>query len=150
MNDGELESRGFDVPDGREQFFEQMRSAPFAAHEFVHEIHKRYGPRNDVELHYANVPDLRLRVFWENAQGKDDEQNFSRFIWQKQNVVFYCETYLPPAELHELGFLNAKEHRNGPLLSQLRVGSDYWVEGEDQNAFFRTLDLACFRMTTAR
>ena len=136
--------------EARQQFFEQMRSAPFAAHQFVHAIHNRYDPRNDVEVHYANVPDLRLRVVWENARGKDDEQNFARFIWQKQNEVFYCETYVPPEELADLGYGDAKEHKNGPLLSQLRIGSDHWEDGERRNAFFRTLDLACVRMTQAR
>ena len=136
--------------EARQQFFEQMRSAPFAAHQFVHAIHDRYDPRNDVEVHYANVPDLRLRVVWENARGKDDEQNFARFIWQTQNEVFYCETYVPPEELAELGYADAKEHANGPLLSQLRIGSDHWEDGERRNAFFRTLDLACVRMTQAR
>jgi hypothetical protein len=136
--------------EARQQFFEQMRSAPFAAHQFVHAIHDRYDPRNDVEVHYAHVPDLRLRVVWENARGKDDEQNFARFIWQTQMEVFYCETYVPPQELAELGYADAKEHKNGPLLSQLRIGSDHWEDGERRNAFFRTLDLACVRMTQAR
>lgn len=136
--------------DARQQFFEQMRSAPFAAHQFVQAIHTRYDPRNDVEVHYANVPDLRLRVYWENAKGKQDEQNFARFLWQTQNELFYCETYVPPDELAELGFDSAKEHRNGPLLSQVRVGPDCWENGERRNAFFRALDLACVRMTQAR
>ncbi len=136
--------------DARQQFFEHMRTAPFAAHQFVQAIHTRYDPRNDVEVHYANVPDLRLRVYWENAKGKQDEQNFARFLWQTQNELFYCETYVPPDELAELGFDSAKEHRNGPLLSQVRVGPDCWENGERRNAFFRALDLACVRMTQAR
>ena len=138
------------MADGRELFFEQMRSAPFAAHKFVETIHRRYDPRNDVEVHYAKLPDLRLRVFWEKLNGKHDEQNFARFVWQKQKEVFYCETYLPPKELHELGFEDAREHNNGPLLAQVRIGSDYWDECESQNAFFRTMDLSCIRMTQAR
>lgn len=133
----------------RQKFFDGMRSAPFAAHQFVQAIHQRYDPRNDVEVHYADVPDLRLKVVWENARGKDDEQNFARFIWQKRNKVFYCETYVPPEELAELGVAGATEHKHGPLLSQVRVGSELW-EGEQRDAFFRTLDLACVRMTYAR
>lgn len=57
---------------------------------------------------------------------------------------------MPPEELAELGYEDAKEHKNGPLLSQLRIGSDHWEDGERRNAFFRTLDLACVRMTQAR
>jgi hypothetical protein len=138
------------MSNGREQFFEGMRSAPFAAHQFVQAIHHRYDPRNDVEVHYAEVTDLRLKVVWENSKGKHDHQNFARFIWQKRNKVFYCETYVPHDELAELGFDDAKEHIHGPLLSQVRVGSDCWEEGERRAAFFRTLDLACVRMTQAR
>jgi hypothetical protein len=134
----------------RQEFFEQMRSAPFAAHQFVQAIHHRYDPRNDVEVHYSDVPDLRLRIYWENAKGKQDKQNFARFMWQTQKAVFYCETYVPPNELAELGFESAKEHKNGPLLSQVRIGSDCWENGERRNAFFRTVDLACVRMTQAR
>ncbi len=137
------------MADGRQQFFETMRSAPYEAHQFVQAIHYRYDPRNDVEVHYSDVPDLRLRVVWENAKGREDEQNFARFIWQKRNQVFYCETFVPPVELEELGIDGAVAHKNGPLLAQVRVGASLW-EGEPRDAFFRTLDLACVRMTLAR
>lgn len=138
------------MTDGRELFFENMRSAPFAAHKFVEAIHRRYDQRNDVEVHYVKLPDLRLRVFWEKLNGKQDKQNFATFSWQKHNEVFYCEIYLSPEELNELGFKNAKEHKNGPLFAQVRIGFDYWEECESQNAFFRTLDLSCLRMTQSR
>lgn len=138
--------------EARQQFFEQMRSAPFAAHQFVHAIHNRYDPRNDVRVHYTftKKADLRLEATWEKANGAQDVQNFTTLSWQSRNKVFYCETYVPPEELTDLGYGDAKEHKNGPLLSQLRIGSDHWEDGERRNAFFRTLDLACVRMTQAR
>lgn len=138
------------MADGRKEFFEHMRSAPFTAHQFVQAIHNRFDRRNDVDVHYAKVPDLRLRVFWENSKGKHDEQNFARFIWQSRKEVFYCETYIEPKELASLGFKGAKAHKNGPLLSQIRVGEQYWESGEAQAIFFRTLDFACVRMTQSR
>jgi hypothetical protein len=138
------------MADGRQQFFEHMRSAPYAAHQLVQAIHHRFDPRNDVEVHYTEMPDLRLRVVWENARCRDDEQNFARFEWQSKNEVFYCETYVPAEELAELGFEGAREHKHGPLLSQVRLASDCWEDGDRRDAFFRTLDLACVRMTQSR
>lgn len=129
-----------------------MRSAPFAAHQFVHAIHNRYDPRNDVRDHYTftKKADLWLEATWEKVNGAQDVQNFATLSWQSRNKAFYCETYVPPEELADLGYGDAKEHKNGPLLSQLRIGSDHWEDGERRNAFFRTLDLACVRMTQAR
>ena len=134
----------------RQQFFEHMRSAPYAAHQFVQAIHGRYDPRNDVRIHYTftKKADLRLEVVWDMANGQQDQQNFATFNWQSRNKVFYCEIFVSPPELAELGFDDAKEHKHGPLLSQVRVGADYWDDCERRAAFFRTLDLACVRITS--
>lgn len=133
-------------------FFERMRTAPFEAHKFVQALHDRFDRRNDVQVHYTNTnnADLRLRVFWVNANGKDDAQNFARFAWQNKNEVFYCETYVAPQTLKELGFEDAKAHNNGPLLSQVRIGADYWDNVVDRDVFFRSLDLACLDLTRSR
>lgn len=138
--------------EARQQFFEHMRTAPFAAHQFVQAIHNRYDPRNDVRVYYTltKKADLRLEVTWDKENGQSDEKVFTTLFWQSRNKIFYCETYLSLVELTELGFEGAKEHKNGPLLSQVRIGSDCWEVGERRDAFFRTLDLACVRRTLAR
>ncbi len=140
------------MADGRPMFEKRMSSAPPAAHQFVHDVHARYEPRNDVELHYTktNGGDLRLRVYWSNRKGKPDEQNFARFEWRPEKENFYCEAFLLASELIQMGFGTAEQHSHGPLMAKVWLDAPCWTAGERQDTLFRALDLACVYMTQDR
>ena len=114
----------------REEFYQRLHDAPYAARGFFETVGQHFERRNDVNVHYTatNVADLRLEAVWQRRNGTEGSQNFATMYWQTKNQCVAARCYLTPDELGIFGFDGATTPKSAtePLKSDLSLGEGAW------------------------
>lgn len=136
----------------REEFYQRLHDAPYAARGFFETVGAHFGRRNDVNVHYTatNVADLRLEAVWQRKNGKEGSQNFATMYWQTQNQCVSGRCYLTPDELAVLGFEGATKPKSAtePLKSDLSLDESVWrYRAQD---FIRVMEAARIKILQAK
>jgi len=131
----------------REEFYQRLEGAPYAAQGFFETIETRFEPRNSALVHFThtNVVDMRIAVPQQMKKTGQD-RNFATMYWQVNNRVIHSRIFLTPEELANLGFSGAEEPKSStePLNAELRLSEDFWrYKAED---FSRYLEAAHIKM----
>jgi len=131
----------------REDFYERLSDAPFAAKGFFETIEERFSGRNSADVHFTgtNGGDMRIAIPKELTNtGK--LRNFATLYWQGRNRAIHSRILLTPEELANLGFPGATVPKSStePLDAELHLTEDFWrYKAED---FGRYLEVAHIKM----
>lgn len=136
----------------REEFYQRLHDAPYAARGFFETVGEHFQRRNDVNVHYTgtNVADLRLEAVWQRRNGTEGSQNFATMYWQTQNQRVFGRCYLVPDELAVLGFEGATKPKSAtePLKSDLSLDERVWRYRAQE--FIRAMEAARIKMLQAK
>lgn len=131
----------------RENFYQRLDKAPYAAQGFFESIIEHFAKSNAVEVHHTdtNGGDLRLAIRGE-LLGQKDKRNFATMYWQAKNMAVFARTFLNPEELTSFGFDNASvpKAETEPLKSDIHLGEEVWRYGA--LGFIRALEAAKIKM----
>ena len=131
----------------REEFYQRLDDAPYAAKGFFETIEARFGPRNSALVHFTHTNGIDMRIAVPKEMTKTGKlRNFATMYWQVKNRVIHSRIFLTPEELANLGFPGAEEPKSStePLNAELRLSEDFWrYKAED---FGRYLEAAHIKM----
>lgn len=131
----------------REEFYERLSDAPFAAKGFFETIEERFKGRNTADVHFTgtNGGDMRIAIPKE-LTNTGRLRNFATLYWQVQNRAIHTRTLLTPEELANLGFPGAKAPKSStePLEAELHLTEDLWRNNAED--FGRCLEAAHIKM----
>ena len=130
----------------REEFYQRLDDAPFAAREFFETIETRFQNRNTAFVHFTRTKggDMRVAVPKDlTTTGK--YRNFATLRWEADKSTVMSRVFLTPEELERLGFLGAKKtHSDEPLKAEVHLEEDYWRNKAEE--FGRYLEAAHIKM----
>lgn len=131
----------------REEFYEGLSDAPFAAKGFFETIEERFKGRNTADVHFTgtNGGDMRIAIPKE-LTNTGRLRNFATLYWQVKNQAIHSRILLTPEELANLGFPGAKVPASStePLDADLHLTEDFWrYKAED---FSHYLEAAHIKM----
>jgi hypothetical protein len=113
----------------REEFYEGLADAPFAAKGFFETIEARFEGRNSADVHFTgtNGGDMRIAIP-KGLTTTGKLRNFATLYWQVRNRAIYSRILLTPEELANLGFPGATVPKDSkePLDADLHLTEDFW------------------------
>ena len=131
----------------REEFYDGLSDAPFAAKGFFETIEARFADRNTAFVHFTGTKggDMRIAIPKELTNtGK--LRNFATLYWQVKDKVIFSRILLTPEELVNLGFPGASVPKDPKesLDADLHLTEDFWRNNVED--FGRCLEAAHIKM----
>ena len=118
------------APVTREEFYEKLSDAPFAAKGFFETIESRFEGRNSAFVNFTGAKkrgDMRIAIPKE-LTNTGRLRNFATLYWQVWNHAIHSLILLTPEELGNLGFPGATVPKSStePLAADVYLSEDFW------------------------